>query len=332
LKSAALWTAGGVAALAALALAALAPAAAARGWLIGFLACATPVLGAVALTLIGELTGGRWVARTRPVAAASPGLMLLFLPLGLGLAWIYPWTTSANLPGHAGLYLTDGFFLARNVVALGVWGALGWVLAHRQASRVVLGLGLLAHAILSIIVGFDWVLSLRPGWVSSDFPMNLIAQQVAAGAALTLLTSSQAPDPERRDLAALVAAGVLGVAYLAFMDYLIVWYGNLPDRVGWYLARRGGASPWLVSVALIVGALAAPLVLVAPRLTARFKTGTAAALALVGLFAYQLYLLAPALGWITLAAAIVSTVAQAAVLIAVACRWPPVQARELAHA
>jgi len=184
----------------------------------------------------------------------------------------------------------------------------------------MLGLGVLAHAILSIVVAFDWVLSLRPGWVSSDFPMNLIAQQIAVAAALTLLLGGQATERERRDLATLMVAGVLGVAYLAFMDYLIVWYGNLPDRVGWYLGRAPTA--WLAALALVVGSLAAPLVLVAPRLTLRFKTGVAAALALAGLLAFQLYLFTPLLSWASLAGAVLSAVAQAAVLSAVARRWP----------
>ena len=320
MRSAWLSWAGAGAALGALGLAATSPAAAARGWLIGFVACATPVLGCILLTLVGDLTGGRWGKWTRPITGAAPGLLPIALPLGLGLEWIFPWALGGGLPGHSGVYLNEGFFVARSLVALGAWGALGWLLGRRDLSRLMLGLGVFAHAVLAIVVAFDWVLSLRPGWVSSDFPMNLIAQQIAAGAALSLLLAGQAAARERRDLATLMAAGVLGVAYLAFMDYLIVWYGNLPDRVGWYLERQPTA--WLAAVALVVGGLAAPLVLLAPRLTLRFKSGLAAALALAGSLAFQLYLFTPLLDGASLAGAVLSAVAQAAVLSAVARHWP----------
>lgn len=322
-----------IAAAGLLVIAVLAPHAAAAGWLIGFVTCAAPVLGAVALTLIGALTGGRWRGCTASIAGAAPGLLLLWLPVALALSWIYPWFDAAPAAGSAAAYLHPTFYVGRTLGALVLWGAMGWMLAHARPTRLLMGLALLVHAGLVVMVGVDWILSLQPGWMSSDFGMNLAAQQIAAGAAVSLLTAGpETGDGEVRDLASLVVAGVLGVAYLAFMDYLIIWYGDLPDRVTWYLAREGGAGRLLVLGGLIVGAVAPPLLLAAPRVARRMKAAMAAVCALVGLLLYQLYLLKPLLGWKVLLAAALALVLQA-MLLATVARWAPTSLRRwgLAH-
>lgn len=304
-------------ALCAVALAALAfvqPAAAARGWMIAFVAAGTPVLGGVLLSLIGGLTGGRWVPAVRRLAAAAPALLPLFLLLWLASPKVYPWIGNPHTPAHSPQFLGPALFGLRSLVGLVIWSVLAVLMVRGRASRVVLGLGILAHAVLLLLLSVDWILSLQPGWMSTDFPMSLAGQQVAAAAAFAILVTA-ASEGERSDLGVLLIAGVIGVAYFGFMDFLVVWYGNLPDKVAWYLVRGGLAGRTLAVIALVLGAAAPPVLRALPRLSVGVKTRAMAVCALAGLVAYQLFLLVPALSAVSLAAAVLALVVQGAALV-----------------
>jgi hypothetical protein len=273
-----------------------------------------------------------WGARTRVLAAAAPGLLVLWLPIALGLPLIYPWAGGVE-PGEASPYLEPASFIVRGLAALAVWALLGWRLGRGGLSRGFLGIALAAHGVLVVMVAVDWVLSLSPGWMASNFGMNLAAQQIAAGAAAAALVGGGgATATVRRDLTTLVVAGVLGVAYLAFMDYLVVWYGDQPDRVVWYLARDDDVSRLLVGAALAVGALAPAIIAASPGLSTGLKARLAAACALAGLGLYQLFLLRPLIGGLSLLAALLGLVVQGAALAWLGVRRSPGAAeRELAH-
>ena len=99
-------------------------------WLVAYAFWSAIVIGAIVLLLVHALTGGRWGEAVAPVlkptAALMPVLALLFIPLALGLTWLYPWARDPGSvhPSVVALYLNRPFWLARSVMALAAWTGL----------------------------------------------------------------------------------------------------------------------------------------------------------------------------------------------------------------
>jgi hypothetical protein len=179
----------GLLALAAWGVSALfAPALALQGWLIGFLAVSGPILGALATLLIHRLTGGAWGLafgpRLRPAARTAPLLCLYILPVLLGAPLIYRWAAApaALDPQVHRAFLNMPLFTIRSATAILGWSAIALLLPRIEGpkGRLGAGLGLAFHGIAVSVMAVDWVLSVEPGWTSSNFGMDLAVQQLAA--------------------------------------------------------------------------------------------------------------------------------------------------------
>ena len=242
---------------------------------IGFVVASAPAFGAVLLLAIARLTGADWSA-LRPWARlawlAAPATLLL------GLAQV-----AAAPPAHLGLWMHPLFVTARGVLAAGALGWAGQRLAD-GAGPTFAGVTLALYAALVTPVGSDWLLGGVPGHPVSAIGMMLFVQQVAAGCALALLASG-GDERMRDDLAKLMIAAALALAYLAYMDYLIVWFGNLPEHVGFYVARSTPGQAALVWLVLLIG-LVAPVALLAPRRVA-VRQRAAGVCVLAGLLLFE---------------------------------------------
>jgi uncharacterized membrane protein YhaH (DUF805 family) len=214
------------------------------------------VLGAFTNIWVHRLTGGRWGEAMRPVTLAlgrrMPWLLLLGLPLGAGLAQLYPW--AADPSGHWAAGMTRPAFvqawLAPHFVELRLLAYLVvWYLVTRPGSLVRKGasaVALLAHVFVTSLAAMDLLASLVVGWYSTAFGVVVLAGQAMGGAALVtaLLAWAWPPagagalkPPLWRDLGNLMLMWLLMWAYLAFMQYLIIWSENLPHEIAWYLPR-----------------------------------------------------------------------------------------------
>jgi hypothetical protein len=120
----------------------------------------------------------------------------------------------------------------------------------------------------------DWFMSLVPSWRSTALGMLLMTSYVTVALALAVawwatvgVERARRDDAGlqlRRDLGNLLLAGVLGWAYLAFMDYLTAWIADLPTETVWYLPRM--RWPWCaLPVTMLVLQLALPMALLLPR-------------------------------------------------------------------
>jgi len=134
------------------------------------------------------------------------------------------------------------------------------------------GAGMVVYCITMSAASIDWVMSLDPTWYSSIYGMLfLVAQGYAAMALVTLVTLRLSKDEpiktilritEQHDLGKLLFAFVMLNIYIAFSQYLIVWSGNLPEELRWYLDRTTGgwgivsgldfAFHWLIPFALLL--------------------------------------------------------------------------------
>jgi hypothetical protein len=212
-------------------------------WRVLFLFASAPMVGAALLALIGRVTGAAWPAAERPArwlpfaagGAALLGLVQLASPAPPHLAlWLHP--VAVGLRGAA--------------VLLALWWAMGIV--ARRPSTTPAAVTLAIYAVLVTPIASDWLLGGVPGHSVSAAGMMLVCQQVAATCALPLALGT-GDERERQDLARLMVAGALGLGYLFFMDYLIIWFGNLPSRVDFYVARGTGPAPIPLLAALLLG-------------------------------------------------------------------------------
>jgi hypothetical protein len=253
-------------------------------------------LGSLALGMVHQLSGGAWgVVIRRPIGAASrvlPVLTLMFLPIVLGMHHLYEWThedvvaQDVILQGKR-LYLNTPFFLVRAAIYFAVWNATSYFLntwsleqdrsGDRRLSRrmqMLSGGGLVAYGLTITFASFDWLMSLEPHWFSTIYGVLILGGQglTAIAFLITVLVwlgrrrplSDIVVPAHFHDLANLMLAFVMLWAYFSFSQYLIIWSGNLPEEIAWYLHRL--QTGWrLVAILLVVFHFAVPFVLLLSR-------------------------------------------------------------------
>jgi len=286
-------TAGGIAALVGLL---VSPTQFFRSYLFAFMFWNGVALGCLSLLMIQHLTGGRWGLAIRRLLEAGtrtvPLLFLLFLPLAFALKRIYPWVGTEQVDPairHAAelkhAYLNVPFFLGRALFYFAVWFGLAAALNRwsgdeefdlRRARRLrsVSGGGLLLMGLTITFMSVDWAMSLDPRWYSSIYGMLFMIGSALSALAFCIvviaLVGTERPvsvvaDAETiHDLGKLMLAFVMVWAYISFSQFLIIWSGNLPEEITWYLRRF--RSGWrFVGLFLVVFHFALPFLLLLSR-------------------------------------------------------------------
>jgi hypothetical protein len=228
------------------------PEAVLRGWLAGWAFWIGFPVGALMLLLAHDLTGGRWgdaaKAPLKALATTLPVAALAFIPILFSLPNLYPWARPEEAEKLANtFYLNTPFFLARSAVYFVAWALLA-VLAGRGTSFAAPGL--IVMGVTATFASFDWMMSIEPEWGSSIYGLLVISGALLAALAAAALVP--AGENARRDLGSLLTAGILLWAYLSFMQFLIVWEGDLPSEITWYLKRLEGGWGW-AALAIVLG-------------------------------------------------------------------------------
>jgi hypothetical protein len=267
-----------------------------QSYLLAYMFCLGVTLGCLALGMVHQLSGGAWgVVLRRPIGAATrvlPLMILLFLPIIFGMGHLYEWTDPVvvardELLQHKRLYLNTPFFLARAAFYFLVWGGLAyflnaWSLEQdrtgdpRIARRMQLlsAGGLVGYGLTITFASFDWLMSLEPHWYSTIYGVLVMGGQgLTALAFLTIVIVwlSRRPPLDKiivpahfHDVGNLTLAFVMLWAYFSFSQYLIIWAGNLPHEIPWYLHRLQTGWYW-VGGALVLFHFAVPFVLLLSR-------------------------------------------------------------------
>jgi hypothetical protein len=264
-----------------------------QSWLVGFLFCLGLSLGSLGLLMLQHLTGGHWGLVSRRVFEAGsrtlPFVVLLFIPIALRLPTLFEWARpdaaeNAIIHAKAG-YLNPTFFLIRAVIYFAFWLVLVTLLnrwsveqdrgqaltpADSVRFRTVSAPGLLFLVITVTFAAVDWIMSLDPEWFSTIFGLLTVVGWGLTTFALTIVVLSMldregtARDILTRrhfhDLGKLTLAFVMLWAYLSFSQFLIIWSGNLPEEIPWYVRRTTGTWGW-VAISLVIGHFAIPFVL-----------------------------------------------------------------------
>jgi hypothetical protein len=267
-----------------------------RSYLIGFMYWLMLPVGCQAILMLHHLTGGWWGYPIRRLLEAGtrtyPVMAVLFLPILLGRAHLYPWMSDAvvnedHLLLQKRFYLNSGFFTLRAVIYFVIWIGLAWLLNKwsaeqdrtgdpRLAGRMeaLSGPGIILWGIAITYGVVDWVMSLEPHWYSTIYGMiyMIIGVLIAMAFVIYVLRMiSRDPSYESgvtpqqfNDLGNLLLAFVMLWAYLNFSQFLIIWSGNIRDEIPWYLVRAFGGWGAIAAV-LIVFHFAVPFLLLLQR-------------------------------------------------------------------
>ncbi len=300
-----------------------------RSYLVSWLFWLGIALGCFALGLLHQLTKGAWGLMVRRILGAAtrtfPFLALLFVPIVLGMKELFVWA-QPEVVAHDELiqqkawYLEPRFFVARAIFYFAVWISIAWVLNrlslkqdHEKSGKLfrrmqhVAGPGLVLYALTATFASVDWLMSLDPHWYSSIFGVSFIGGHAVSALAwlipVALYFARRPPlqgllRPRHfHDYGKLLLAFVMLWTYFQLSQLIIIWSGNLPEEVAWYLARTDGGWKW-VSIALAVGHFALPFVLLLSRdLKRDAKRLAIVALILLAMRWLDLYwLAAPAFG------------------------------------
>jgi hypothetical protein len=238
-------------------------------------------LGSFFFVMVQFLTGSAWSVTMRRIMEnimiTLPMGLVLFIPVALGLRDIYPWMNAQFMQSDSALrlkgsYLTHDFFIARTVVYFLLWSL--WVGSiYRQSTKQDTthsikqmhiasrwsAPGLFLAVAIGSMASFDWLMSLEPKWYSTIFGLVMLT-----GGALSffsvvtlvclafrragILKNSITPE-HYHDLGKWLFALTAFYTYVAFSQYFLIWYANLPEETIWYRHRMVGT--WLpISLAM----------------------------------------------------------------------------------
>ncbi len=279
-----------------------------RGYITNLAFFTSLGLGALFFVIIQHLTRAGWsvvVRRTAEnVAGALPVMGLLAIPVVLSVLTgvpqavhhVYHWTDAEHvshdpfLVGKSG-YLNGPFFLVRMAVYFGLWTLMigffrGLSVRQDESGDPELTSRMQARSAPAIILfalsvtffAFDLLMSLNAHWYSTIFGVYYFAGSAMAFFALLAIlmhTLQQAGYGRQtfshehfHDVGKLAFAFVVFWTYIAFSQYMLIWYGNIPEETGWFRTRQQG--PWLyVSLALLFGHFVLPFLLMISRVPKR---------------------------------------------------------------
>jgi len=285
-------------------------------------------LGGLFFILLHHALAARWstvaVRHMRCSAEFIGASLVFFAPSLWRSSDTWGWFVQHPLPHATGAlndaYYQGRFMLARLVICYATWLGLAYAYTHRtsadagpnheastlQRLRFFSGPALVVFALTITSFSFDWVMRLQQGWHSAVLGIYIFSGSVAAALAFLALFTlvrdrfsvhTQGIDLDgRHDIAKLLFGFVVFWAYIAFSQYLLMWYANLPIEMEFYRRRSAPAWQWL-TLSLIALHFMIPFVVL---LSARAKRSTptlalAALCVLAGHFLDWYWLVLPAL-------------------------------------
>ncbi|HXN47379.1 MAG TPA: hypothetical protein VN893_12110 [Bryobacteraceae bacterium] len=280
-------------------------------YLVAYAFFLTLTLGALFFVMLQHLTGAAWSVTMRRMAENAMVLLplgvALFVPIALGLPSLYEWArpeavaADPILQGKAA-FLNPRFFLVRTAFYFALWSLWAWKLYRNsvrgtglracQSSQRWSAPGMIMLTVTVAMASFDWLMSLDPHWYSTMFGVYVYSGAALAfiAALILILLALRGADVLRysvnhehyHDLGKWLFALTVFWAYIAFSQYMLIWYANLPEETAWFRDRLVGS--WRgVSMLLVVGHFLVPFFVLISR-AAKRKLGLLAAAAAWVLF------------------------------------------------
>jgi len=297
-----------------------------RSYLIAFSFYLSLVLGGIFFTLIHHLTRAGWstaIRRMSEALGANAPLMALFaLPILFGLSKLYHWTHPGDDPLLIGKqpYLNVPFFVVRMLFYFAVWIAISRFYYRSSVAQDATGdlaltsrmqklapISMIAFALTLTFAAFDLLMSLDPLWFSTIYGVYYFAGSVGAFFAIVIglliflqsqgVLSESINTEHYHDLGKLMFAFIVFWAYIAYSQFMLIWYGNIPEETVWFEVRMQGVWGG-VSLFLVLGHFVGPFLFIMSRKMKR-RRGTLLAAVIWMLFMHWVdlyWLVKPAAG------------------------------------
>lgn len=204
-----------------------------------------------------------------------PVMFVLFIPIAIAVLQhqMYPWLKpleaitdphiKEHLEKHAFIkdaYLNVHGFIIRAIIYLGIWNLLSFLLSmwskqtdkpgapdNTQKFKVVAGPGLILYAFTISFAAIDWLMSLDPSWISTIFGLIILAGELISAMCFAIVVErilvdykpmSEMLTPDFvHDHGKWTLTFIMLWAYFSFSQWLIIWAGNLPTEITFYLKR-----------------------------------------------------------------------------------------------
>jgi len=260
-------------------------------------------LGGLFFTMLHHLVDAKWSIVLRRLSEnimmTVPIMAILFIPLLFGIKDLFHWSHPEqvavdHLLQSKAPYLNDTFFIIRTVLYFMVWCLLAFVLnkyslqqdrAHNDGlfrkMRIVSAPGMILFALSITFAGFDWLMSLDAHWYSTIFGVYVFAGSLLAMLAFltysifslqsnNILTDVITPE-HHHDLGKLLFAFTVFWAYMAFSQYFLIWYGNIPEETVWFIERW--ETSWkIISLIIVFGHFVVPFLVLFPAGAKRHRS------------------------------------------------------------
>jgi len=236
--------------------------------IIGFTFLVSIGVGSLFFVALEYAVGAVWSTPFRRVIEFLSSIIivipLLVLPLLLNVNTIFSWTHPVDTSMQSKApYLNVNFFLIRVIIFWLLWVGFYYFITKNSVIQDKTKNPLLTKsntklsvifmpvfAITISLAAIDWLMSLSPKWFSTIFGVYYFAGTVlaalAAGTIFIVLLNQRGylisglKSDHYYSLGALLFAFINFWAYIAFSQFLLIWYGNLPEETVWFLARWNG--------------------------------------------------------------------------------------------
>ena len=252
-------------------------------YLVSFIFFLSIVIGSLFLVALEYAANADWSTPFRRVseflAAGLPLLIIFAIPLLFNTSNLFLWSHSDYLGSDKMLaaksaYLNTPFFMVRVFAIILIWIFFYSMIIKNSRKQDSTGNQLLTkrNIVLSVIfipvfaititlVAVDWIMSLESKWFSTIFGVYLFAGVAWSSLAALTITSIKlnekgflhpaVKEDHYYSLGTLMFAFTAFWGYIAFSQYMLIWYGNLPEETFWFMQRWDGG--WkIVSILLIV--------------------------------------------------------------------------------
>ncbi len=252
------------------------------GWLLAFACFLGFSLTGPLFLAIHHLTDARWATPLRPIAEAMARTVPAAGVGGAGIVFganaLYAWANASAVRespvlAHKASWLNLPFFGVRLLVFFAVWSWFARRLVTltralpehptRDERRAVLRTSAAFLAVFAVtlsLAAIDWFQSLEPEWFSTMYPLVVLSGMVTSGLAVVMIAAVAFRRGAARrglitadtldDLGKCAMALSLFWVYIAFCQYMLTWYTNLPVETTWYTLRHHGAWQTLSMVSV----------------------------------------------------------------------------------
>ena len=228
-------------------------------YLVGWVTLASIPIGGLLLLATTYLVRRAWTYDLHPILIATtaslPLFGLLFVPILFGQVLLYPVAAGAGVPAFKAAYLAPWAFALRTIAYFVIWSLLAAWLARAWGDSARMNraasITLIVASLTISLAGIDWLESLRADFHSSIYGLLFLSFTLMSSLAFVLgfeLLSTRRIR-STRGYGGLFLGTLLLWAYLHAMQYIVIWAGNIPDEVTWYLDRT--QSGWQYAMAVL---------------------------------------------------------------------------------